>query len=220
MPGWEGAAPPPWEAVGGRWCRLEPLTKGHGPALFDAFSEDDGSMWTYLGWGAFMAEDELKDLIEWIADQPDWLGFAVVTPDGIPRGMACYLRIDPAGGVVEVGAIAYAPSLARTRAATEAMYLMADRAFTTGYRRYEWKCDALNAKSRSAAERLGFTYEGTFRQALVYKGRNRDNAWYSILDHEWTILRIAYLRWLDPANFGPDGTQRVALRHLISDAIR
>ena len=130
--------------------------------------------------------------------------------------MAAYLRIDPANGVIEVGHINHSPRLQRTRAATEAMYLMMRRAFDElGYRRYEWKCDSLNAPSRAAAERLGFQYEGLFRQALVYKGRNRDTAWFSIVDREWPALRTAFDRWLDPANFDEAGRQKARLSELI-----
>ncbi len=123
-------------------------------------------------------------------------------------GLASYLRIAPAAGTIEVGHIHLAPALQRTRAATEAMFLMMRQAFDLGYRRYEWKCDALNAVSRRAAERLGFTYEGTFRHHLVYKGRNRDTAWYAIVDADWPPVRAAYEAWLDPANFDRDGRQR------------
>ena len=125
------------------------------------------------------------------------------------------MRIDPAAGVIEVGGINYSPRLQRQPAATEAMYLLMRRVFDElGYRRYEWKCDSLNAPSRAAAQRLGFRYEGLFRQATVYKGRNRDTAWYSILDSEWPALRAAFERWLDPANFDRDGRQRASLRSL------
>jgi RimJ/RimL family protein N-acetyltransferase len=122
------------------------------------------------------------------------------------------MRIDPAMGSIEVGSIAYSPRLQRSRAATETMYLMMRRAFDElGYRRYEWKCDALNKPSRKAAERLGFRFEGIFRQAVVYKGRNRDTAWYSIVDREWRALKGAFERWLDPANFDGEGRQRESL---------
>ncbi len=125
------------------------------------------------------------------------------------------MRIDPAMGTIEVGSIAYSPRLQRSRAATEAMYLMMHRAFDElGYRRYEWKCDALNAPSRQAAERLGFRFEGIFRQAVVYKGRNRDTAWYSIVDREWPALQAAFERWLDPGNFDREGGQRESLSNL------
>jgi RimJ/RimL family protein N-acetyltransferase len=133
---------------------------------------------------------------------------------GKAAGVASYLRVDPANGSIEVGHIAYAPSLQRTRAGTEAMYLMMRRAFELGYRRYEWKCDALNAPSRAAAARLGFSFEGVFRQAMVNKGRNRDTAWYSVVDGEWPRLRAAFERWLDPANFDEAGRQRSSLQSL------
>jgi RimJ/RimL family protein N-acetyltransferase len=132
-----------------------------------------------------------------------------------PAGVASYLRIDPAMGSIEVGAILYSPALQRSPAATEAMYLMARHVFEElGYRRYEWKCDSLNQASRRAAERLGFRYEGTFRQAWVVKGRNRDTAWYSIIDSEWPALRNAFERWLDPSNFDAAGKQRARLEAL------
>ncbi len=127
-------------------------------------------------------------------------------------GVASLMRIDHVAGVIEVGGINYAPPLQRTPAATEAMYLMMRRVFDElGYRRYEWKCDALNAPSRAAALRLGFRYEGTFRQATVYKGRNRDTCWFSILDNEWAALKHAFERWLAPDNFDAAGQQRRSL---------
>lgn len=139
--------------------------------------------------------------------------FHTITVDGAPVGMASLMRIDPANGVIEVGNINYTPALSRTRAATEAMFLLMARAFDDlGYRRYEWKCDALNVPSRNAAARLGFTYEGTFRQAIVYKGRNRDTAWFSILDTEWPRLKAGFVAWLDPSNFDAEGQQRRPLR--------
>jgi RimJ/RimL family protein N-acetyltransferase len=126
-------------------------------------------------------------------------------------GLGSYLRIDPSNGTVEVGHLQFSPLMQRTAVATESMYLMMKTAFELGYRRYEWKCDALNAGSRRAAERLGFTFEGIFRQAIVYKGRSRDTAWFSILDAEWPALRAALERWLDPGNFDADGRQRTRL---------
>ncbi len=128
-----------------------------------------------------------------------------------PLGLASYLRIDPRSGSIEVGHLAYSPLLQRTAAATEAMYLMMSRAFELGYRRYEWKCDALNAPSRSAAQRLGFTFEGIFRQATVVKGRSRDTAWFAIIDQDWPAIREAFIRWLSPANFDAAGRQRSPL---------
>jgi RimJ/RimL family protein N-acetyltransferase len=150
-------------------------------------------------------------------DGDDPLFHAVVDlATGRALGVAAYLRIEPAIGVLEIGHIAWSPSLQRTPAATEAMWLMMRRVFEElGYRRYEWKCDALNAPSRRAAERLGFTFEGIFRQATITKGRNRDTAWYSIIDKEWPALDRAFGRWLAPANFSPDGWQRERLGDLV-----
>jgi RimJ/RimL family protein N-acetyltransferase len=135
-------------------------------------------------------------------------------------GVASYLRIDPASGSIEVGHIAYAPGLQRTPAATEAMVLMMQRAFELGYRRYEWKCDALNAPSRAAAQRLGLSFEGVFRQASLYKGRNRDTAWYAAIDQDWPALQAAFLRWLDPTNFDANGRQRTRLSDLTAPVVR
>ena len=126
--------------------------------------------------------------------------------------MASYLRITPGFGTIEVGNIHFGSALKRSRAGTEAMFLMMEYAFSLGYRRYEWKCDALNEPSRNAALRLGFTFEGTWRQATVYKGRNRDTAWFSIIDAEWPHLRQGFMRWLDPRNFDSNGRQRLRLQ--------
>jgi RimJ/RimL family protein N-acetyltransferase len=145
----------------------------------------------------------------------DPLFHAILDRDGRAGGIASYLRIDPGNGVIETGHIAYAPALQRTPAATEAMYLMMARVFDElGYRRYEWKCDALNAPSRTAAERLGFRFEGIFRQAVITKGRNRDTAWYAVIDKDWPALKRAFQRWLDPSNFDASGRQRERLSDL------
>jgi RimJ/RimL family protein N-acetyltransferase len=199
----------------GRFCRLEPLdATRHATDLHDAYSLDrDGRMWTYLFSGPFATPDEYRAWVESRQASKDPLYFAIVDAvSGRAAGVASYLRIDPAHGVVEVGHIAFSPLLQRTRAATEAMYLMMKHAFELGYRRYEWKCDALNAPSRRAAERLGFAFEGIFRQAVVYKGRSRDTAWYSIIDSEWPERQTALQAWLDPDNFEADGRQRRPLR--------
>jgi RimJ/RimL family protein N-acetyltransferase len=148
-----------------------------------------------------------------LGDDP--LFFAVIDKaDGKAVGVASYLRINPAAGSIEVGGIRYSPRLQRSPAATEAMYLMMQAAFEIGYRRYEWKCDALNAASRAAAQRLGLSFEGVFRQALVYKGRNRDTAWYAAIDRDWPALREAFLAWLAPGNFDGAGRQRTRLTDL------
>jgi RimJ/RimL family protein N-acetyltransferase len=201
----------------GRFCRLEPLDPGrHAAALFAADAADtDARSWTYLAYGPFSTLAEYRDwmIATCLGDDP--MFFAVVDrTDGKPAGVASYLRIDPPNGSIEVGHIHYSPRLQRSAAATEAMYLMMSRAFDLGYRRYEWKCDALNAPSRAAAERLGLTFEGIFRQATVYKGRNRDSAWYAAVDSEWSALREAFRRWLDPANFDDIGRQRLRLSDL------
>ena len=142
-----------------------------------------------------------------------WPGFMV--DSGIERatGLGSYLRIEPAHGVIEVGHLAFSPLLQRTAAATEAMYLMMRQVFELGYRRYEWKCDALNARSCRAAERLGFTFEGIFRQAVVYKGRNRDTAWYAVIDSDWPAIDAEFRRWLAPDNFDSRGVQRTPLQN-------
>ncbi len=142
----------------------------------------------------------------------DRIFFATISAEiGAAAGYASFMRMDPANGVIEVGNILLSPALQRTTAATEAMYLMARHVFDLGYRRYEWKCNAANLPSRRAAERLGFTFEGIFRQHMVIKGRNRDTAWFSMLDHEWPDRKAAFEAWLDPANFDADGRQRTAL---------
>lgn len=190
----------------GRWVTVTSLQARDAPALFEVFAEDRDDTWTYMSYGPFAERSELQALIDsWVGlDDPVFFTFQV---DGQPLGWGSYLRIAPASGSVEVGHLAFGPGLRRSRAATEAMYLMARRAFESGYRRYEWKCDALNSRSRAAAERLGFTYEGTFRQHMVYKGRNRDTAWYSITDQEWPDRRRRFEKWLDPGNFDDDGRQ-------------
>ena len=201
----------------GRHCRLEPLDVGrHLAQLFTANRKDESDrMWFYLPYGPF---DRLEDYRSWVEKNSvgdDPIFYAVVVPESGAVGVASYLRIKPEAGSIEVGGIAYSPQLQRTPAATETMYLMMRQAFDDfGYRRYEWKCNALNAPSRAAALRLGFTFEGIFRQAQVLKGRNRDTAWYSILDIEWPPIKTAFERWLDPVNFDTSGRQREKLSAL------
>lgn len=217
VPNWTAPPSPPREPMVGQYCRLEPLAvEQHAADLFAANSVDtEGRMWTYLSYGPF---DSLDSYIAWMKPMTkgdDPLFFAIVDGEsGKAVGVASYLRIAPAAGSIEVGHIVYSPALQRTPAATEAMYLMMKQAFNLGYRRYEWKCDALNAPSRAAAQRLGFSFEGVFRQALIYKGRNRDTAWYAAIDQEWPALAAAFEQWLDPANFDAKGQQRVSLSDL------
>ena len=222
LPDWRGAKTPPRSGMSGRFCRIEPLDpERHAASLFEAYREDrEGRMWTYLSAGPFDSLGAFKASLTsgFMGDDP--LCHAILDlRTGRAVGTASYLRIDPRAGSIEVGSLTYAPRLQRSPVATEAMYLMMRRVFDElGYRRYEWKCNALNAASRRAAERLGFTYEGTFRQATVTKGRNRDTAWFSILDGEWPALKQGFEAWLDPENFDAHGRQRRPLRQTIAEA--
>ncbi len=215
VPGWRGCARPSDEPMQGRFCRLEQYGPQHLEPLFEAYGEDDGRMWTYLPWGPVNDIGVLDQIIQLTAQR----GFQrfVILDAGTGRalGEASYMRHDLETGSVEVGGVTFGPRLRKTPAATEAMALMMRRAFETGYRRYEWKCDALNAASRAAALRLGFRYEGLFRQERVYKGRNRDTAWFSVIDSEWPALGRAMEQWLAPGNFDADGRQRARLSDLI-----
>jgi len=204
----------PTDVMLGRCCTVAPLdVDEHADGLFDAFDESpDDRSWTYLFHERSATIDHFVDWLTPLQGGSDPLVFVISDADG-PCGMAGLQRIARDHGVVEVGGIHLAPRLQGTTASTEAMFLMMQRAFETGYRRYEWKCDSLNAPSRAAALRLGFVYEGDFRQAIVYKGRSRDTSWFSIVDGEWPRLRSEFDRWLDPANFDDSGEQRTPLRH-------
>jgi RimJ/RimL family protein N-acetyltransferase len=192
LPGWRSPPQPPRELIEGRFCRLEPLDPDrHAAGLFAANAADaDGRSWTYLAYGPFATLTEYRDwmIATCLGADPQFVAI-IDAATGQPSGVASYLRISPASGSIEVGHIHYSPHLARRPAATEAMYLLMKRAFELGYRRYEWKCDSLNAASRAAAQRLGLSFEGIFRQATVYNGRNRDTAWYATIDSEWPKLR-------------------------------
>lgn len=221
--GWEPPSMPPNEAMEGRFCRLERLNAVlHAEALWRAMVLDaENKMWTYLPYGPFPSEQAYAEWLDDMSQRSDPFFHAIIdlaTQRAV--GVASYLRIDPQNGVIEVGHLQFSPLLQRMPAATEAMYLMMERAFVLGYRRYEWKCDALNAPSRSAALRLGFSFEGLFRQAVVVKGRNRDTAWYSVIDGEWPALRKAFQRWLAPENFDQDGMQRERLSELTARAMQ
>ncbi len=197
----------------GRWSRIEPVAQHHLAQLYDALVvHSPESIWTYLAVGPFTGPAGLNGWLRELHDDPGSVPHAICMPDGRAVGIASYLRLDHVNGSAEVGGIAMSAELQRTTASTEAMYLMARHVFDDlGYRRYEWKCDSLNAPSRRAATRLGFTFEGTFRNALVYKGRNRDTEWYSIIDDEWPSIRAAFERWLGPANFDDAGHQLTPL---------
>jgi len=212
MPVW-----PPRDGMSGRFTRLEPLNvQGHAAELFSELALDSrGRIWTYLPYGPFQDFNGFRD---WLANyclSNDPLFYTIIElASGKVLGLTAYLRINPAEGVIEVGHLIFSPRMQRTAVATEAMYLMMKRAFDMGYRRYEWKCDSLNAKSRAAAERLGFRYEGLFRQDRVYKGRSRDTTWFSVIDREWPALEEKFVRWLDPRNFDEGGRQKRALREV------
>jgi RimJ/RimL family protein N-acetyltransferase len=217
LPGWRVPEAPPRTAMAGRYCRVEPLDPArHAEDLFRANALDvDHRGWTYLPYGPFADLAAYRKWMDETCRGSDPLFHAIVDPArGQAVGVASYLRIERNAGSIEVGHLRFSPLLQRSPASTEAMYLMMKRVFALGYRRYEWKCDALNAPSRAAAERLGFVFEGIFRQANVYKGRNRDTAWLSILDREWPRLDAGFTRWLDPGNFDAAGKQRRRLADL------
>ena len=203
---------PAREPIEGDRVRLEPLDPDrHAGDLFAAAQGDD-ALWDYLPYGPFADVAALTEHLRAQAASEDPLFFAVVV-DGAAVGVVSYLRIEPVHGCIEIGHIWFGAPLQRTPAATEAIYLLAREAFDgLGNRRLEWKCDAANARSRRAAERFGFRFEGVFRQHMIIKGRNRDTAWFALLDGEGPAARAAFEAWLDPANFDAGGNQRRALR--------
>lgn len=166
-----------------------------------------------MTFGPFASEESFASELDTMAASEGWLPYCVIVEEK-PLGFASYLRVQPHDGVIEIGGIVFSPGLQRTTAATEAIYLMLEYVFALGYRRCEWKCDDLNQPSRRAAERLGFSYEGTFRQATHYKSRNRDTAWYAIIDRDWPSLAHAFLGWLAPQNFSEDGKQVATLEEM------
>ena len=197
----------------GRTCRLERLEVAHAQDLHAANSLDvDGKNWTYLPYGPFVTLTSYVEWIEQCRSRDDPLYFAIIDLETArPVGVASYLNISPGNGTIEVGHINYSPLLQGTIQGTEAMYLMMKHAFKLGYRRYEWKCNALNVASRQAAQRLGLSFEGIFRQARIAKGRNRDTAWYAAIEKDWPALSCAFTQWLSPSNFDERGTQRIRL---------
>lgn len=217
MPNWRPPPRPGRDTLIGRYCRVEALDPAsHASSLHRANALDrDGHMWMYLPYGPFRTLDDYLDWMKSTCLGPDPLFFVIIdVATGDATGLASYMRIEPRYGSIEVGHLAYSPRLQRTRAATEAMYLMMKYAFDLGYRRYEWKCNTLNRASRRAAQRLGLSFEGIFRQAAIIKGRNRDTAWYATIDKEWPELAAAFQQWLDPANFDNKEKQRVRLADL------
>jgi RimJ/RimL family protein N-acetyltransferase len=222
LPGWRAPAFPTAVTLRGRYCQLEPLqTARHAADLWSAQCEDASpERWTYLFNGPFADQAAFDTWCNASQASRDPQFYAIVV-EGRAVGMAAYMRIEPAHGVIEIGNIYFSTRLARSSAATEAMHLFMAHAFALGYRRYEWKCDSCNLPSRAAALRLGFTYEGLFRQAIVYKGRNRDTAWFSVIDADWGAgLRDAHLRWLDPGNFDAAGNQKLRLSELTAPFVR
>jgi RimJ/RimL family protein N-acetyltransferase len=215
VPGWTPRATPDRATLVGSSCRLEQLDPDrHAEPLFAADRLDArGESWTYLSYGPFADLAAYRKWVEQVSSREDPRFYAILDAAGVAVGVASLLRIDPEMGSMEVGHLHFSPALQRSRAATEAQYLLMRHAFDDlGYRRYEWKCDALNAPSRAAAERLGFRHEGVFRQAAVVKGRNRDTAWYSIVDTEWPAVRERLTTWLASENFDAQGRQRRSLR--------
>ena len=216
IPDWTPPSLPARLTMQGRWCTVEPFdADAHLPDLFEALSAIE-SDWTYLPYGPFEDIPSFRGWAQATCLGDDLLFYTVRdNASGKAAGVASLMRITPRSGTIEVGHIHLGPVLKGSRAATEAMFLMMEYAFSLGYRRYEWKCDALNEPSRNAALRLGFVFEGTWRQGTVYKGRNRDTDWFSIVDAEWPRLRDGFRRWLDPDNFDRTGRQRRRLQDCV-----
>jgi RimJ/RimL family protein N-acetyltransferase len=219
---WQPAQFPGPVTLTGRWVVLEPLSAlRHAHALWQAVQGHD-EVWTWLSDGPYVREEDLAAAlaVKETGAAARFLAIRPVLPSGQPGGVAGYasfMRIDTAHGVIEVGNVLFSPALQRTPAATEAMYLMARHVFEElGFRRYEWKCNALNLPSRRAAERFGFTFEGVFRQHMVIKGKSRDTAWFAMLDKEWAARKAAFEAWLAPENFDADGRQKHAMRSFSS----
>ncbi len=215
LDGWTPPAAPDGATITGQYATLEALDpERHAAALHDRYAGHD-DLWDYMSVGPFASAAQYRDWVREVVADPATVFYAVQDrEDGGFKGVASYLRIDPLMGSLEIGNICFSPSMKRSRMATEALYLMMAWSFDAGYRRVEWKCNALNLASRRAAQRLGFSYEGVFRQMMIVKGRNRDTAWFAVTDADWPVLRDAFALWLDPANFDSRGDQRVALSDL------
>lgn len=206
------APPAPGAEIAGRYVTLERLRPDHAPGLFAANGADT-AMWDYMGYGPFADPAAYSAWLEGMAGQSDPCFYAIrERATGALAGVASFLRIDRANGVIEIGHIAIAPPAQRTRVSSEAIMAMIGWAFDAGYRRVEWKCNALNAASQRAARRYGFTHEGTFRQHMISKGRNRDTAWFAMTDGDWPAISARFAAWLVPANFDAAGRQKATLQ--------
>lgn len=215
LPGWTARLLPPRKILEGRYCRLEPLDPvTHGDDLVAAFKTTDPESWTYLFHGPFTDDAGIRGWLANSASAPGFIYYTIIDlATARAAGIASYMRMDPANGAIEVGSIHYSDALKQTRASTEAMFLMMRHVFDDlGYRRYEWKCNDRNAPSRRAALRLGFTFEGVFRQHMIVKSRSRDTAWFSMLDREWPARRAAFEGWLGMENFDAEGRQKRRLQ--------
>ena len=217
---WQGSSIPSKKKIEGIYCKLEILDiEKHSEELFNSFSKDTGNIdWKYLPYGGFQTLNEFKNwLIKNCLDNDPLFYTIIDKHNNYAVGMASYLRIEPSMGCIEVGHIHFSPSMQKKIIGTEAMYLMMCYVFDDlGYRRYEWKCNALNKHSCEAAMRLGFTLEGIFKQHMVVKGRNRDTAWYAIIDEDWKKIKCNFEQWLDKNNFDDEGRQKISLRFLTS----
>jgi RimJ/RimL family protein N-acetyltransferase len=213
---WKPCDRPARIGMQGAFCRLDPLDPSrHADDLYDAYAAaPDARDWTYMNVGPFRSVEEYRRYAEEAARKEDPLQYAVIdSRSGKAVGALSLMRQDPANGVIEVGGVMFSPLMKRTPISTEAQFLLMAYVFDDlGYRRYEWKCDSLNQPSREAAERLGFTFEGIFRRAVVYKGRNRDTAWFSVIDEEWPRIKQAFAAWLSTGNFDDQGRQRRSLQ--------
>lgn len=220
---WTSRPLPPRQILLGRYCRLEPLDAAkHAKDLVEAYRETDRSSWRYLFSEPFESDSGCERWLADVAARQHEIFYALIGLESKKAvAVMSYMRIDPGHGVIEIGNIHYSDGCKKTRAATESMYLLMRHAFEDlGYRRYEWKCDSLNAPSRAAAIRLGFQFEGIFRQHMIVKGFNRDTAWFAITDEDWPRLKRAYEKWLEPRNFDKNGVQRIRLTELIKAEAR
>lgn len=215
LPNFKPGDLPKMERLEGRYVIVECLSKDkHGADLYEVYGPDSpADMWTYLFQNPVQSQEEWSTLLDQMLAAQDRFYYAIVDKEsGKALGTFALMRINRGSRVIEIGSVTYSPQLKRTRLATEARYLLARYVFEElEYRRYEWKCDALNQPSRYAAERLGFIYEGTFRQAVVYKGRNRDTDWLAMIDKDWPAVKIRLEKWLSPDNFDENGQQIKAL---------